>query len=412
MPLEDPHRFAAQFRNERENLRTAENVAPADREAIQAFLRATDAEVSTLKEYCGKLRRLATFSDTPLVELDLAAANDVIYRMEHDYRGGIAQSTARQYGIVLRLLFQQLDREWAMKLRVPDEDPPDIRPDEMLDQADIAALVEAADYLRDVALIEFLADTGARVGLVSSLRVRDVDLEGDVATFTPNQAALGRKDAPVKPYPIIDARATLRNYLRTTHPAADDPDYPLFANIQKRENDHMTPGRIRTRLGALEERAGLETRANPHNFRHSAITRMWREGYSKQQIQHRVAWSLDTDMWNRYVHLHAEDMNRSIAVDAGEVAPEDRDGQSRRRCGNCHETVPPHRDDCPNCGSVVDPETRQIISELTDALDAALVAADDTAERKRVLQVRNEVQSNGASVDVERLHQLVSSLSD
>lgn len=38
----------------------------------------------------------------------------------------------------------------------------------MFDQEDVAALIGAADDLRDIALIEFLADIGARVGMVGS----------------------------------------------------------------------------------------------------------------------------------------------------------------------------------------------------------------------------------------------------
>lgn len=412
MGIEDVHDFEGRFRRERALLRETEGIADVDRRAIKRFLRRRDGATSTLKEYCARLRRMAEFAETPLAELDLEGANDLVYRVEHDYNGGVSQSTANGYALVIRLLMQDLDRDWAMQMRVPKDEPPEISPDDMLDQDDIRDLVAAADLLRDVALIEFLADTGARVGLVSSLRIRDFDLEGDIATFTPNAEAGGRKDAPVKPYPIIDSRATLRNYLRATHPEPYDRDYPFFATITDRKHDYMKPDRIRARLQKIADDAGIEKPTNPHNFRHSAISRMWREGYSKQQIQHRVAWALDTDMWSRYVHLHAEDMNRSIAVDAGEVEPEDRDGTERKRCGNCHSTVPPHRKDCPNCGSVTDPEVRTSIEGLLEALDEELVRADSAETRERLLDTRRTIEKHGAQVDTDRLHSLVSSLND
>lgn len=413
MGIEDVHDFEGRFRRERELLRETAAIADVDRRAIKRFLRRRDGATSTLKEYCARLRRLAEFSETPLAELDLDGANDLVYRVEHDYNGsGVSQSTANGYALVLRLLMQDLDREWAMEMRVPDDDPPEITPDDMLDQEDIAALVEAADLLRDVALVEFLADTGARVGLVSSLRIRDLDLEGDIATYTPNPDAQGRKDAPVKPYPIIDSRATLRNYLRATHPAPYEQDHPFFATTTDRKHDFMKPDRIRSRLNVLADEAGLEKPTNPHNFRHSAITRMWREGYTKQQIQHRVAWALDTDMWGRYVHLHAEDMNRSIAVDAGEVEPDDRDGTVRKRCGNCHTTVPPHRDGCPNCGFVVNPELRGSLKQLKTRMMEGAKHAEDTGTRVDLLDGVQELDERGVDVNRELIHEIDDLLND
>jgi len=87
---------------------------------------------------------------------------------------------------------------------------------------------------------------------------------------------------------------------------------------------------------------------------------MYREGYTKQQIQHRVAWTLDTDMWERYVHLTAEDMNEQIYAEAGVVEETDAQSTTRKRYDNCREVVPPYQQYWDNWGEPATAETRDL----------------------------------------------------
>lgn len=388
MPVDDFQDFEGRYRNERRRLAESD-IDDADRDAIKRFLNRVEPDVSTgaAAEYCKHLRLGAEQCDSRLVDLD--ADGFWAFRSNLLHEHGLGESTVyKRCQLVLRLL-RARDVAWAEPIQLSSPDRPDIDPGAMLDTDDIAALRNAATYQRDIALIEFLADTGARIGMVGSLRVRDVDLEGDRPHYRPNPDASGLKGAKIQPYPIIDAEGALKAYIKFNHPRADDPNVAFFHKLQDWEETDggLTAEQIRRRLRTLGKQAGIDKPVNPHNFRHSAITRMYREGYTKQQIQHRVAWDLDTDMWKRYVHLHAEDMNDTIYADAGMVDAENGATPRRKQCPNCRGTLPEWGDHCPSCGVPITHEAREAKATLEDlGLDALADGEKLTPVQRRALR--------------------------
>jgi len=273
----------------------------------------------------------------------------------------------------------------------------------MLTQEEIAALVDACKRPRNQALVEFLADTGVRLTLAGSLRVKDVDLDGDRATYTPNRNAIGLKGADIKPYPIIDSRASLRVYLRHSHPRPDEPEAALFhrfENFDDIEDDDgsLSPARVNAILRKVADDAGVDKPTNAHNFRHSAVTRMWREGWDRQEIQHRVQWSLDTNMWQRYVHVTAEQMNEEIFASAGIVEDDDSLSKERLHCGNCRETIPAHAEYCPRCGEPTSPDTRELKDQAVNSLADGLAELDDVDRRRFVAELLQEAEADPSSL--------------
>lgn len=371
MALDDVTRIQDRFNNELNKLQNAD-IHPDDRAAIRRFVESKndDANINTLGQYILRCRLCAERANIPLTTMDHGDVISFCFDLRHE--DGLATSSVANYRQALRLFYMSLGREWAEDIEAASstDTQSDINPDEMLGVNDVSALSDAADRLRDIAMIEFLADTGARLTMMASLRVSDVHLDEDRAYYQPNPNALGLKDAPQQPYPIIDAKASMRAYLRHGHPRPDDSDVAFFHKMKCYEDGDGSLGQttIRHRLKTIGENSSVEKPANPHNFRHSAITRMWREGYSKQQIQHRVGWTLDTDMWQSYVHLHAEDMNEQIFADAGVIDSSDGIDKQRHPCGNCRETLAPHHRHCPKCGSAVSPEAREDMTAFRSEL--------------------------------------------
>lgn len=389
MDVDDINRFGEHLRDELDKL---DQFQEADRDAVQRYIttKSNDLAESTLWQYLSALRRISKYRDEPIIEIDGDGLDALAFEMMHDpelgqHGGGLSKRTVIHYQETVVTFLKSLGYEWPEDYEPMKRDRTGkVDPGEMLDAEDIQALITAANNQRDVALVEFLADTGARLTLMASLRVKDVDLDGDRAVFRPNPNAKGLKDAPIKPYPVIDSKASLRSYLRYTHPRPDDGNAAFFHKIERwdeSEDGGMAPNTVRKTLKRLADRAGLDKPTNPHQFRHSAITRMWREGYSKQQIQHRVAWTLDTDMWSKYVHLHAEDMNETIFADSGAVEASSDHEKIRHPCGNCRTTLAPHHRHCPNCGEPATPEARRERDRFEDEVfDLGMDADTDTEQ--------------------------------
>lgn len=388
----DYRQFAKKLQNELETLEEAD-IPESDRIAIQRFTQTRHSmEDSSLGMYVSHLRRASERADVPLVDMDHADYQNFVFDLRHNHGHdgtGLAETTVCNYQEVLRQFFKEIETDWVGKISV---DRPDstVHPDDMLTQDDIAALTSAAPRPRDIALIEFLADTGARTSLAMSLRVRDVSLDGERATYTPNADAQGLKGANIQPYPIIDAKASMRAYLRHSHPRPDEPNAAFFHKTKQFDSDVsvddgvLAPALVRKRFKKIASDAGVEKPVNPHNFRHSAISRMWREGWDKQQIQHRVQWTVDTDMWKTYVHVHAEDMNEEIFADAGVVDNTDSLSRERGTCGNCRETLPPHAAYCLNCGEPVTKEARDQLDDVVDAGVEQLAAPDLSSDDRQL----------------------------
>lgn len=372
MGVDDPQQFARKLTRERSNLAESEAVHEADREAADAWLRRKSGtvEVSTLETYLRRVRLASERSETPLVDIDPQAFHDLVFSLRHDH--GLADATLRSYeNAVLLFIDDMTDAEWPEDVERTRVSRSATDLDSVLTPADIQELVATARHQRDVAFIEFLADTGARLSLALSLRVRDVDLSKP-PTYTPNPNATGLKSASIREYPLIDSVAVLRSYLRTSHPRPDSPDVALFHKIKPAslsgngrwsDDGSVRTNAIRQQLVRIADRAGVDKPVNPHAFRHAAISRMAREGYSRSQIEHRVHWTIDTDMWETYEHISSAEHNTDIFRSVGLVDAEAGPDKVRKPCGNCRAPLAPRHEFCPNCGS---PATAAAVDQVRE----------------------------------------------
>lgn len=408
MPIDDPQRFAAGLQRERENLHDSAAVHDADRAAIDRWVRRKDGSVATssLKTYLRRIRVASERSTSPIIDLDEDAFHDLVFTLRHEY--DLADSTVASYeDSVLMFIQDMTDAEWPddVERTTVSHDGP--RLDDILTPDDIYQLTSAARHQRDVAFIEFLGDTGARLSLVLSLRVRDVDLDG-TPTYTPNDNAMGLKGAEVTEYPLIDSAAPLKSYLRTAHPRPNDPDVALFHKLKpaKRTGEErwsddggVEPNAMRQQLYRIADRADIEKPVNPHAFRHAAITRMVREGYSRSQIEHRVHWSLDSNMWRTYEHITGEEHNKDIFREAGLLDREAGPQKIRKDCGNCNQPLAPHHEWCPNCGDPASPGAAESVEDTVDTVLDALVEESNPAAAEELRQLIDELRQHPALAD-------------
>lgn len=396
MATDDPARFREKFRQEMERLDEDDAIADADREAIREYVRARDGglAISSLLQYTKQLRAGAGYADEPIIEMELEDARDLFFDLRH--HSGWAEATVSNTQRVLRMFWEHQCGGWAKQLEVMSPSESSVSPEDMLSSDDVATLIDACNNQRDIALIEFLADTGARRTLTASLRIKDVDVESEPATYRPNDEALGLKGADITDYPLIDSTAALRSYKRFTHPCPDDPDAPFFHKLQDYEDGDrgLAPDHIYNHLQRIARRTELEKPCNPHNFRHSAITRMAREGYTREEIEHRVHWSLNTDMWATYVHISAEQFNSDIFQKAGLVDDEDEQTPERHPCGVCREPLAPHHEYCPVCGTPATPETRELQSEATSSTGSGLAQLNEAERREFVADMLTEIHED------------------
>lgn len=412
MPLDDFQRFGEKLQKELDLIADDGPYTDRDLPHVKRYVAKMDKKVteSSLQLYLRNIRKTAERLDQPIVDLTEADLDAHVYDLRHNDSygrggGGLSDHTISNIenalSRFLKLTHDGEDDHWIEDYDFTQTGESKIEPGDMLSPSDIQALTTHANNMRDIAMIEFLADTGARLTLVMTLRVGDVDLDDDKPTYIPNSNASGLKGAEIQRYPIIDSKSVLRTYLRTVHPRPDRDDVALFHKIPGHGNDYdggdgsITPSVVRGQLRKAADRAGLDKPVNPHNFRHSAVTRMAREGFTRSQIEHRVHWTIDTDQWATYEHIAGEQHNDDIFVAAG-VIDDDSEGPSRERlpCGNCREPLAPHHEYCPRCGEPATQEARNLKTTGQDALMSALAQIGDAERRQFIAEVARISREN------------------
>jgi len=168
MDTGDIQGYERKFANQLEKLEDAD--IGDDRVAIKQFVHARDGQVNrgTIVNNINRLRLASERADGQLVDMDLADVNELVFDLSHEH--GLADGTVRNYRKALRVFFDERGEDWAEDIKIGASPERSVDPDELLDDEEVNALLEAAGNARDKCLVALLADTGLRIGAIASLR--------------------------------------------------------------------------------------------------------------------------------------------------------------------------------------------------------------------------------------------------
>lgn len=167
---------------------------------------------------------------------------------------------------------------------------------QLLDSVDLSRPVG----FRDRAIIGTLAGTGARVGAISRLRIRDLRDHGDKRELRIREKRGVEREIPVRE----DLDRWIRAYLGHVEDAANG-DGPLFRPLAlptpRFAPKPMPPGTIRVMLKRRLRDAGLPSIISPHSFRAMVVTDLLSQGVPIEHVQYLVghANSSTTQIYDR-----------------------------------------------------------------------------------------------------------------
>lgn len=139
----------------------------------------------------------------------------------------------------------------------------------------------------------------------------------------------------------------------------------------------MSGDRIRDMLRECRKRCDVDKPVNPHNFRHTALTRLSKTGHSPQEIQHIAGWA-DDRMLEAYDHTSDKERNEQLRARAGLIDETETPASpsTPKTCGNCREQLGPDARFCPNCGAGTTPDAKAAIEEQDDRVFESAATAD------------------------------------
>ena len=246
-----------------------------------------------------------------------------------------------------------------------------ILPEDILSEDEVLRMIEAAKSDRDKAIIALLYDSGARIGELLSLRVKDVNLGGKLAHVMMN-GKTGMRQVP-----IIFSEPYLARYANSL--GNPDPAEPFWRTRNESGKRYLEYAALRKMLGDVTKRAKLRKRIYPHLFRHSRASN-YANKLTEQQLKSLFGWSGSSRMAGTYVHLSGRDIDDAVLKANGLVVEKEntKPKLTVKICPKCHFSNTIHSTYCNNCGGILDINTAVREEEQnTIVKEAALEALKD-----------------------------------
>jgi integrase/recombinase XerD len=261
----------------------------------------------TLEAYRRDLEGLVAFLETRGTSgpgsVDAAELREYVYHLKDR---GLQPTSIRRHVSAIRTYFGWLLGEGAVS-----SDPTDRvelprtwrRLPGVLSREETASILDAPDpserlFWRDKALLEFAYASGVRVGELTALKVRDVDLQEGLAVVF-------GKGAKERIVPV--GRAALQAlvvYLREIRPrlAGSKSEGVVFLNARGGPLTRMGVWKI---LRRQVDRAGVRKRVTPHTLRHSFATHLLEGGADLAAVQEMLGHA-DIATTQIYTHVDRE----------------------------------------------------------------------------------------------------------
>ena len=241
-------------------------------------------------------------------------------------------------------------------------------PDDILTEQDIKKMLDVTGDPRDAALIAVLYDSGARVGELLTMKIKDIDLQ-----TSPGHARLNGKTG-TRITPLIFSVPYLARYLDSYKNKM--PESPLWRKIGVWSNstEPLDRAGVARVLEKAATRAGITKPTNPHALRHGRAT--WAANrLSDQQLKSFFGWTGGSRMAETYVHLSARDLDDAWLVANGQPIPKQHEPVLRAiSCPRCKYENPTTASYCTRCGAPLD---LSIEMKMEEAQKAAVQSAID-----------------------------------
>lgn len=326
----------------------------------------TAARVS---KYLDTLRRISDMLGKPFEEVTVDDIKSLVYRVE---RSDYSPWTKHDYKVALKRFYKWLkgrgeeyppEVKWIKTtLKAGDE----LLPEDLLTEEEVMRLVEACDNPRDKAFIMTLYESGARIGELGSMLIRDVKFEEGYTALTLKGKTGARRVIVVAATPYL-------MYWIQNHPLKNKPDAPLWVNMGTvNRYKAMSYPALAKILKVAAEKAGLKKKVHPHKLRHSRATFLASK-LTEAQMNQVFGWRQGSKMPSVYVHLSGRDLDDAILGVYGLRKREESEPKLKpKTCPRCNTLNQLDARFCIKCGLALDIKAALEVEEARRTTDSIM----------------------------------------
>lgn len=340
-------------------------------------LAAKDISPSRQLKYFYNLKILITKINKPFNEITKKDIEEIVIWINDSYNNFW---TKRDFKIELKIFFRWIKEGQGLEFQ-KHEYPKEVRwistgkknnqrklPKDMLTSDEIKELANHTNNLRDRAFILSLYETGARIGELLDVKIKDVEFDRYGSLIN-----LNGKTGPRK-IRILASSPAISNWLME-HPKRTDREAPLFSGIwSKKRGKPIGYQTYRKMLREVAEKTGLKKPVNPHNFRHSRSTELAKM-FTESQLCEYLGWIQGSKEAVTYVHLSGRDMDTAVLRMHGIIdkVEEEKNRFRMITCPRCNTKNSPGGKFCSNCSLGLDLKAVKNFEETKDDLNTNIL---------------------------------------
>ena len=176
---------------------------------------------------------------------------------------------------------------------------------DLITEEEIKQAIHSAKHPRDKAFISILYESGARIGEIGSLQIKNVSFDKygimiDVMGKTGHRAIR-----------LISSTPHVMTWINS-HPNKDDRESPLWINIGNTNFGKIMQYQAMAKILRNNfTRAGIKKKFNPHFFRHSRASFL-ADHLTEFQMNQYFGWIQGSDMPSTYVHMNGRKIEDSL----------------------------------------------------------------------------------------------------
>lgn len=256
-------------------------------------------------------------------------------------------------------------------------------PSQLLNPDEAKQLIDAASTLRDRALVHLLWETGARIGEVANLKLKDLEFNQGECHIN----LMGKTGS--RRVLVLESVRDLQNYVKIRAPKSNE-DFIFVMEGVRNKGKQVTYGCVVQILRDATLKAKLTKKVHAHLFRHSRATYLASKGLSEAQLCTIFGWIMGSKQVRTYIHLSGAQVEEAYKRLYGLTKPEESKEQIIK-CQICGEANPATNDSCQNCynpltimGALKIKKEKELIQQDRDTLQKIYAEAFKIASTKKI----------------------------